>query len=288
MDDTTVSGSGKLPSKGVNAPRKKKLSLSWWRQRKKKLLIEASRNNCDQDGSTMCSKDSTHVLESCGEAHSSNFSDQNRNEDTCINNNIDNDGDSDLWSLLQLKKRKQIARQSSNLLVLDVVARPMEKKLRRESTAAVEFSTQHYKEFTCRFSCDDIFYTFNQRQEHEKLCWLKLPYGSTYICELCGLPITLLSYSSVLHHEEQCNPFSILQSRKCSQSSFEVIPFMQNIKSVNKDAPICCCAYQPTYCSTSVSRSERNPGRKYFRCSKLNVEDHCCFFPWVKDENNYY
>jgi hypothetical protein len=35
MDNTSVIGSGKLPSEGVNAPGKKKLSLSWWRQQKK-------------------------------------------------------------------------------------------------------------------------------------------------------------------------------------------------------------------------------------------------------------
>ncbi len=145
----------------------------------------------------------------------------------------------------------------------DESAQPMKKKLQAEA-ASVELCIEDSKAFTCRCSCQGKFFTFIQPREHEKLCWLKLPYGSIWTCENCGVQMSLLSYSSIIHHEGECNPFATLQSGIFGQPPFEVVPFMQNVNIVSKDAPICCCAHQPTYCITSVSRSERNPGRKYF------------------------
>ncbi len=169
--------------------------------------------------------------------------------------------------------------------IADESAQPTTKKLKQE-TAVFELCNEENKELICRFSCFNKFSTFNQRQEHEKLCWWKLPYGSIWTCEYCGVQVTLLSYSSVLHHEGKCNPLPTLQSAVCGKPPLEFISFIQNIKSVSMDAPICSCDYQPTSCATSVSRSERNPGRKYFRCSKLSIEDCCRFFQWLKDERN--
>lgn len=279
MDSTTVSGSGKLPSEGVNAPRKKKLSLSWWRQQKKALLPEPSKCNSNLDDS-VCTNDSMHVPGLAGgtlrPSACSNLQINNRNKNISSNNNISSDTLSDLWSFYNNRKKH----------VADNSAQPMRKKLKPE-TVVNEICSRDRNKFICRFSCQDKFGSQSLRQEHEKLCWLKLPYGSIWTCEYCGVQIMLLSYSCVVCHEGKCNPFSTLQSGIYVQQPSESIPLMKNIKNISKDAPICCCAFQPTYCATSVSKSERNPGRKYFRCSKFNVDDRCRFFQWVKDENNY-
>jgi hypothetical protein len=85
-------------------------------------------------------------------------------------------------------------------------------KILKPETVAVELCSVDSREFICRFSCQDKFGSQSQPQEHGKLCWLKIPYGSIWTCEYCGVQITLLLYSSVVHHEGRCNPFPILQS----------------------------------------------------------------------------
>jgi hypothetical protein len=107
MDTSTVDCCAKLPSEGRNVARKKKLSLSWWRQRKKALLIEASKCNPNHDASE-CTYDSTHLLEVAGAAQRhpvcSNLNNKkNKSNDTSYNNNINSVNASDLWSLKQSK-----------------------------------------------------------------------------------------------------------------------------------------------------------------------------------------
>jgi hypothetical protein len=111
------------------------------------------------------------------------------------------------------KKRKKFAPKSSNIYSVDDVSQPVMKKLKVE-TQLVEASNTGSKKIPCRFSCENKFETINQRKEHEKLCWLRLPYGSIWNGEYCGLEVTLLSYCSVMHHEEKCNSFPNLHIGK--------------------------------------------------------------------------
>ena len=396
MDNTTVIGSGKLPSEGVNAPRKKKLSLSWWRQQKKHLLQQASNPNAELDA--CCSSDDNtneyeldSVVDATRPSSSSKNDNSNRYNNNMMKQNFDGETVHFLCSLMQSKNWPAVQKainldpdlaykwfskvddsgkllrflpihaaislkapsvvieellslhpgsalspddngrvplhlavlheatfevfekllsvspeavdvsdiggktplhlhleafyNNRKKLITDDSEQPMKKKLKPE-LGVVELCSKDSIEFICRFSCQEKFGSQSLRQEHEKLCWLKLPYGSIWTCEYCGVGIRLLSYSSVVHHEGKCNPLPTLQSSVSGKPPFQDIPFIQNIKSVNMDAPICSCDYQPTYCATSVSSSERNPGKKYFRCSKLNVEDRCRFFQWLKDERN--
>jgi len=86
------------------------------------------------------------------------------------------------------------------------------------------------------------------------------------------------TYESILRHEQTCyfnapviTGSAIHMFSSCTRSSGE------------GDAPICDCTHLATYCIVSRSRSEKNPDRKYFRCSKDNVDERCRFFKWLKD-----
>lgn len=142
-------------------------------------------------------------------------------------------------------------------------------------------------QLACRFGCKEKFNSFYQCNDHEKLCWLKTPYGSVWQREYCTVQFPLLAYSSVLQHEGQC----CLNTSRRHQPEVSIKPISKNTPPLfnNKNeceyAPICCCVYQPMHCVISVSNNDSNPGRKYFRCSKSNAVDRCRFFQWFKDAN---
>jgi hypothetical protein len=75
--------------------------------------------------------------------------------------------------------------------------------------------------------------------------------------------------SSVLH--QHC------LLRECGETKSNV-QVMKKQKS--GDALICVYSVDPVRCAVSYSYSSGNPGRKYYRCSKFNKDDHCIFFEW--------
>ncbi len=107
---------------------------------------------------------------------------------------------------------------------------------------------------------------------------VELPYGFVWSCEKCSIQFPMYSYTSILWREQACylNAPVIAGSAICMFTSC-----MRS--SGERDASICHCTHMATYCIVSRSQSEKNPDRKYFCCSKDNVDDQWRFFKWLKD-----
>ncbi len=146
--------------------------------------------------------------------------------------------------------------------------------------------------YVCRACCNDSFDTDNQRKEHEKLCSLKLSPSRCWSCYYCLKEFACYAHASAICHASRCylNPeaqkasadirkASLLEWRDGDESNAK--RFKAEGIGTNSDAPYCNCAVNPKLCIVCISRSEKNPGRKYFRCSKPKFEDRCNYFKWV-------
>jgi hypothetical protein len=143
--------------------------------------------------------------------------------------------------------------------------------------------------FACR-CCQKHFSEEEQRNYHEGLCCLALTPGSVFVCKFCNISFAVYKHSSFLEHETRCsfNPSvqaacAVLHTarKKPNVNSYNVISEASSFMDTN--APVCDCVIDPKICVVSAAHSDKNYGRRYYRCSKWKVEDHCRFFDgWIK------
>jgi GRF zinc finger len=141
--------------------------------------------------------------------------------------------------------------------------------------------------FACR-CCQKQFSEEEQRNYHEGLCCLALPPGSVFVCKYCNIKIAIYKHSSFLEHETRCSLNPSVQAACAVLRTARKNPIVSSHKAVSgpsmsldNNAPVCDCAFEPKICVVSVAHSDKNYGRRYYRCSKWKVEDRCRFFRWV-------
>jgi hypothetical protein len=144
----------------------------------------------------------------------------------------------------------------------------------------------------CRACCNQEFVEEDQQKEHEKLCSLKLSPTKCWICGFCHRKFASYAHTSAVQHASRCflNPEAQKASATIRRSLADKESEGRNnsskrsrsiTESLTSEAPICDCAVNPGLTIICVSHSEKNPGRRYFRCRKVKVEDCCRFFKWA-------
>ena len=143
----------------------------------------------------------------------------------------------------------------------------------------------------CWACCNQEFSVDEQRKEHEKLCSLKLSPTKCWICCFYRREFAAYAHKSALQHASRCflNPKAQKASAaicraaagKESDGRSSSLKQLWRTDNLTSEAPICDCTINPGLCIICVSRSEINPGRRYFRCGKVKAEDRCRFFKWA-------
>ncbi len=126
--------------------------------------------------------------------------------------------------------------------------------------------------FVCHCCCHKAFLYENECNTHEHICSLRIPVGMKVVCPHCNVHFTSFAYLAALRHEQCCAHNPMKGSDNGWTHYVTDTPWITNSKVCNvynTNVPVCDCIVHPKRCVVVVSQSDRNPGRKYYRCSKL-------------------
>jgi hypothetical protein len=134
-----------------------------------------------------------------------------------------------------------------------------------------------------------------ERHHHLSLvmkCSLKISPTKCWICGFVCREFAAYAHTSAVQHASRC--FLHPEAQKASIAIHRAVAdneregrssiskrLRSGSENLTSEAPICECIINPGLCIICVSQSEKNPGRRYFRCGKVKVEDHCRFFKWA-------
>lgn len=144
--------------------------------------------------------------------------------------------------------------------------------------------------YICRACCNDTFETDNQHKEHEKLCSLQNSSSKCWRCNYCLKNFANYAHASAALHSSRC--YLNLDAQKASAAICKAslsggkdgaTTIVKRFEGVGTscNAPYCHCTVNPKLCIICISRSEKNPGNKHFRCSKPKPDECCNYFKWV-------